>query len=258
MRSTNKRLRKITKILMVAFLISIFALSIVSCKLIRAFADKEVLQGSGNIISEDRDVAGFSKISITSRNGTLFIEQGEEESLTIEAEDNIIPLIITEVSGNTLNIRFKLGVNQTDIKEVNYYLKLKDLNLIKKSGSVHISCLSLDADSLTIEKSGSGDIEMSNLTAINLEVSTSGSGSITLAGSVDNHEIEINGSGEYNAGDLVSVNCVVDSTGSTDVTVNVTDSLDIKTSGSGDVKYIGLPTINADVSGSGEVIYIEK
>ena len=246
---------KAAKILLITLLIGVFAFSAASCKLVRAIESIGIVKGSGNVISEDRDISGFSKISI-SGSGNLFIEQGEEESLTIEAEDNIIPLIITKVSGDTLSISFRMGANISAMEEVNYYLNLKDLSVVETSGSVNISCSGLDTDSLTIDKSGSGEVEITGLSTNDLKVDSSGSGSFIFTGTAKNQEIDISGSGNYDGRDLISENCIIDSSGNTGIIVNVTGSLDIETSGSGDVRYTGNPSINYDVSGSGEVINI--
>ncbi|MCJ7666613.1 MAG: DUF2807 domain-containing protein, partial [Actinobacteria bacterium] len=75
------------RLILIACLISLLLVTAVSCI-------GEKIIGSGNVISEDRAVPGFSKISI-SGSGDLFIEQGDEESITITAEDNLIPLLTT-------------------------------------------------------------------------------------------------------------------------------------------------------------------
>lgn len=213
--------KKIIRVALIVVLVSIFAFTIISCK--------ELVRGSGNVISEDRDVSGFSKVSI-SGSGNLFIEQGDEESLTIEAEDNILPLITTRVSRSTLTIKINRGI---PTKDPNYYLKVKDLASISISGSVSVSCPSLNTDSLVIKSSGSGNI--------------------TLAGTVDSQDIESSGSFKYYAEELKSSSCVIDASGSGELTVNVIDDLNITASGSVKVTYIGSPSITQKTSGSATI-----
>ena len=142
-----KSCKNIIFLVLVICLISIFLLSVVSCNI-------SLVRGSGNVISEDRDVSGFSKISL-SGSGSLYIEQGNEESLTIKAEDNLVPLIRTEVSGNTLSIGTKLGTSITPTKSIEFYLKVKDVESISVSGSGSINCSGLETDDLSIKTSGS-------------------------------------------------------------------------------------------------------
>jgi hypothetical protein len=233
--------KNIVRVALIIILVSIFAFTITSCK--------GWVRGSGNVISEDRDVSGFSKISI-SGVGNLFIEQGDEESLTIEAEDNILPLITAKVSGNTLTIKINWGL---PTKDLNYYLKVKDLTSLSTSGSVHVSCPSLNTDNLVFNTSGSSNIDIDSLTAESVKIDSSGSGNITLAGTVDSQEIKSAGSFKYFAEDLKSKSCVINSSGSSDLTVNVSDDLNVTASGSVKVTYIGSPSVTEKTSGSASI-----
>src|SRR5437588_11641926 len=64
------------------------------------------IRGSGNVITTHRDVSGFSEVALLG-TGTLTITQTGSEALTIEAEDNIMPKIKTEVTNNRLMIGFE-------------------------------------------------------------------------------------------------------------------------------------------------------
>ena len=245
---TNKKLRTYKNIIflvLITCLISTLLLANVSCNI-------SLVSGSGNVISEDRAVSGFSKVSV-SGSGNLFLEQGDEESLTIEAEDNILPLIITEVSGNTLKIGFKTGTSISTIKSIEFHLKVKELDSISASGSGTINCSGLSTENLSIKTSGSRIADISNLKATSIDINSSGSGNITLAGTTDSQNIESSGSFKYFAEDLKSSSCVINSSGSCNLLVNVSDDLNIKASGSVKVTYIGTPTITQKTSGSATI-----
>ena len=245
---TNKKLRTYKNIIflvLITCLISTILAANVSCNI-------SLVRGSGNVISEDRAVSGFSKVSV-SGSGNLFIEQGDEESLTIEAEDNILPLIITEVSGNTLKIGFKTGTSISTIKSIEFHLKVKELDSISASGSGTINCSGLSTENLSIKTNGSRMADISNLKATSIDINSSGSGNITLAGTTDSQNIESSGSFKYFAEDLKSSSCVINSSGSCNLLVNVSDDLNIKASGSVKVTYIGTPTITQKTSGSATI-----
>lgn len=245
---TNKKLRTYKNIIflvLITCLISTILAANVSCNI-------SLVRGSGNVISEDRAVSGFSKVSV-SGSGNLFLEQGDEESLTIEAEDNILPLIITEVSGNTLKIGFKTGTSISTIKSIEFHLKVKELDSISASGSGTINCSGLSTENLSIKTSGSRMADISNLKATSIDINSSGSGNITLAGTTDSQNIESSGSFKYFAEDLKSSSCVINSSGSCNLLVNVSDDLNIKASGSVKVTYIGTPTITQKTSGSATI-----
>jgi len=240
--------RNIIRIVLIAILVSIFAVTIISCR--------GIVLGSGNVISEDRDVSGFSKVSV-SGSGNLYIEQGDEESLTIEAEDNILPFITTEVSGNTLKIGFKTGINITTnitpTKNIEFYLRVKDLDSISASGSGSINCSGLSTDNLSIKTSGSRKVDMSNLKATSIDINSSGSVNITLTGTTDNQNIKTSGASKYFAEELKSKSCIIDASGSSEIIVNVSDDLNVTISGSTKVTYVGSPTITQKTSGSAAI-----
>ena len=241
------------RLILIACLISILVVTVISCKGVQVI-------GSGNVISEDRAVSGFSKVSI-SGSGNLFIEQGDEESITIKAEDNLTHLITTRVSGNTLTIGFKLGTNVSTAKSIEFHLQVKDLDSISTSGSGNVNCAGLSTSNLTIRTSGSGDVDMSNIITTIIDINSSGSGNYTLAGKTDSLEISTSGSGNYNAGDLKSKECKIKASGSGNLTVNVSDNLNVSIGGSGDVSYIGNPTVTVGwklIPGSGEIINISE
>ena len=244
----NRKLRVFENIILLAMVIcfiSILLVATVSCNI-------SVVRGSGNVISEDRDVSGFSKISF-SGSGTLYIEQGEKESLTIKAEDNLIPLIKTEISGNTLSIGNKLGTSIMPTKSMEFYLKVKDLDSISVSGSGSINCSGLVTDDLSIKTSGSSKVDLSNMETTRININSSGSSSYNLEGTTDSQDIKTSGSVKYFAGKLKSNSCVIDSSGSGQLEVNVSDNLDIKASGSTNITYIGNPTITQKISGSATI-----
>lgn len=240
----GKWVKNILRIILILILVSIFSLTIISCK--------RIVIGSGNVISEDRDVSGFNKVSV-SGSGNIYIEQGDMESLTIEAEDNIISLIEAKVSGNTLKIGLKTGASISFTKDIKYHLKVKELESILGSGSGGIYCEALETDSLLIKTSGSRKVEISNLKTKNINIDSSGSGDITLSGSTNSQKIETSGSVKYFGEELISRICVIDSSGSGDLVVNVSDSLDINASGSVKITYIGSPDINQRISGTASI-----
>ena len=87
----------------------------------------KTLQGSGNVTSESRNVSDFNEVELQGI-GNLTIQQTGSESLTIEAEDNIIPYLKTEVKNNRLTLSIEPGVGISTTKPINYELTVKDLS----------------------------------------------------------------------------------------------------------------------------------
>jgi hypothetical protein len=189
--------------------------------------------GSGTVKSESRAVRGYTAVAL-SGSGDLTIEQTGDESLTIEAEDNILPLLTSDVSGGRLLLGVKDNTSVVTTKPINYRLTVKKLSGVSVAGS--------------------GNVVADEITASTLSVTISGSGTITIGGAAETQEIDISGSGAYRAGDLAGKTVRADISGSGDVVVRVSEALDVTISGSGTLTYSGSPTVTQDISGSGELI----
>lgn len=215
--------------------------------------------GSGNIITKDVEVSDFNNISLAGM-GNLIIKQGNQESLKIEAEDNIMDEIVAEVKGDTLDINYKrnwlfsLLIKPT--KDINFYINLKDINKINISGSGTAQSENIKTDNMDIIINGSGEIDLS-IEAETLKSNVSGSGSFNLSGKVDFQEMIISGSGKYFAKELESKKAVIKISGSGKTEINAKEELDVNISGSGTVFYVGDPKITQKISGSGKLEQIQ-
>ena len=209
-------------------------------------------RGSGDLITESRDVRDFDRVSLTG-SGEVVITQTGEESLTVETDDNLMQYVRTEVTGGTLNLGIDTDGRSISPTRLRFTLTVKDVDGLKISGSGDITTGDFDTERLEVEVSGSGDVRIDALTVENVVVRISGSGDVELAGEATGQDIDISGSGKYRAGDLSSAEAKVTISGSGDATVWVTDSLDVRISGSGSVDYFGNPTTDLSGSGSGKI-----
>jgi len=208
------------------------------------------VQGSGKIITQEREVAEFSKVHLKG-SGRVFLTPGEKQSLEIKTDDNIMPLIETTVNGNKLTISH--GNHYLRPTSFEVYITVKNLEGIAISGSGDVTGEGpFVSDTFYAEISGSGDMDLEIETG-DLVSKISGSGSIDLTGKADDYTVSISGSGEINAFDVDAKNVSVKISGSGDCRISASESLDARVSGSGDVFYKGRPRINANISGSGSL-----
>lgn len=212
-----------------------------------------LVRGSGDIISEERDVTGFDSILVQG-GGILEIVQADDEGLTITGDENLLEYIETEVKGNTLEITVRDPNTQImPSEDIRYEVRLRDLNEVDVDGSVDIVCEGMLTDDVKLDVSGSSSVEFSSLDANTLELGISGSAESTIDGEVAEQKLDISGSGDFQHGGLRSRTTAVSISGSGDVTVWATDELDIDVSGSGNVSYYGSPTVSQDLSGSADI-----
>jgi hypothetical protein len=193
---------------------------------------KESGKGTTNVAEESRDVEGFDEVELRGI-GNLSIEQTGSESLTVEAEEDVLPKLTTEVVNDRLIIGPKPGTTIRTTAPINYTLTVE----------------ALDA----LEVSGSGDVEAEGISTERLAVTIGGAGNVKAGGEADKQEIDISGSGAYRAENLNSREAKISVSGAGSAIVNVSEELDADVSGVGSVEYIGDPTVEQDVSGAGRV-----
>ena len=209
--------------------------------------EEPVPEGLGR---EARDVRDFNAVSLEGI-GTMLLQQGDTESLTIEAEPRIIDRIETVVESGTLVIRPARSIRTRE--PITYRLTARQLGAIAVSGAGQLEAPALATDQLLLQTSGASGARVDNLTANALDVRMSGSGQVVLAGTVDTQSVEMSGTGMYDAANLASRVASVDVRGTGQAVVNVSESLDAVVGGTGRVSYIGDPQVNQDVSGVGSV-----
>ena len=233
--------------------------------------------GCGDIETQMIDVSGFDRILLEGF-GDVYIEQGQSESLSVQTDANLIPLLDIEVRGKELRLGTKRGVDVTPSESIIYNLTVQDLSSISLAGSGNfyvervtssdltvsmpgsgnIDIKELNAGTLSIDLNGSGNINIDDIKAKAIDVSLKGSGDIKLEGNANTQIVTINGSGNYLAGNLETDTADVSVPGSADVTVWVNDDLKIRVSGSGDIQYYGKPIVDQNLSGSGNITSLGK
>jgi hypothetical protein len=189
------------------------------------------IEGSGVIKTEVRPAEPFTSIVLTDvESSLLVIERTGEESLTVTAEENLLPMFTSEISDGVLYLTFKKG-NSFHGKRPTYKLTVKDLRHIHVQGGVAIEAKSLESEKLSILVEGAA--------------------AGNLSGRVDDLTIEIRGAGILSAGDLKARRARVSVQGAGQVTVDATDHLDAEVSGAGMIWYIGEPKLKSNVNGLG-------
>ena len=184
------------------------------------------------VTRESRDVSDFDEVELRGV-GNLSIEQTGSESLSVEAQADVLPKLTTRVVNHRLIIGPTPNTTIHTTEPINYKLTVKDLSAVEVSGAGNVEAEGVSTDSLGVTISGAGDMRMS--------------------GKADQQEINVFGSGVYQAGDLESKVVKIYIMGSGSAIVNASEELDVVISGSGSVQYRGDPTVKQDVTGAGRV-----
>ncbi len=225
----------------------LYSLIIISLVMVNAVASGQS--------KETRNLKGFSRISFGIA-GDLQIKIGPEFSVVLEGEKNDLEEVITEISGDRLQIKQESW--RFNFREkVNVYITMPEISGLGVSGSGKAEILDdvKDADDLNLSVSGSGKLLTAGLVVDALDCSISGSGNIVIGagGNADRAEISISGSGGYSGEEFEIDHLDISVSGSGNCYCKVGDSLEATISGSGNVTYKGDPKVDARVSGSGHV-----
>jgi hypothetical protein len=180
--------------------------------------ERNSIVGSGKQVTEPRNVSGLNAVEVKG-SGELTVEQTGMESLTITAEDNLLPYLTSDVSGGRLMLGTKENAGISSSSPVLYKLTVKNLDEITLGGSGAVNGKGLNADSLKIVIGGSG--------------------SMTVEGTAARTEVLLAGSGSYRDDGLQSKDVKIKIMGSGRAVLAASEKLDVTIVGSGSVRYVG-------------------
>jgi len=213
-----------------------------------------IVNGSGRVISEAREVSGFNSVSL-SGSGDVIVTQGNQEGIKIEAEDNVLPYLKTKVQGSTLIISTESdnGIIVHPTRPMRYYVSMKDVSGFTISGSGTITSDGITTRALDLTITGSGETDLENIKADSIRTTLSGSGKCSLMGQAASQRLTITGSGSCSTENLSSQNVKINVSGSGKALVTASSSLDVTITGSGEVRYSGTPKLSQHITGSGRI-----
>ena len=201
----------------------IFALSLSACI--------HGVRGSGVRKTEQRDLPVFNAIE-TSGAFDVKVTCQKPASVEIEADDNIVPLVQTDVRGGVLY------VSTTKSYSSNGGIKLR----------ITVP------DLASVKSTGAGKFNISGVKNDTFEIRSTGAATVVASGQSKSVKINSTGAGKIDAHDLRAGDADVSVTGAAVVDVYATDELDVTVSGAGRVTYSGNPKVNKKVSGAGQVV----
>jgi hypothetical protein len=195
------------------------------------FSNLSGIQGSGTSKSETRNVSGFTKIDA---GGAINVDIAVQKdfSVIVEADDNLLTNIKTEVSGDTLKIYSEDRISPKT--PVNVVISMPEMEGLNVSGASSVNVANVNAGSLEIQASGASKIKI-NGTAKELEANASGASTIDAESlRVENADVEANGASK--------------------AVVSAANDLKVDASGASKILYIGEPkNIKQNSSGASSV-----
>ncbi len=214
------------------------------------FAGPFGIKGSGVVAEETRNVNDFTALDV-SGGFEVILSQGSTQKVVIEADDNLMKEIITEVRGGELNIYTRDNVRPKSKMVARItFVKLEDIEI---SGAVNIKGNGqLTFDRLGLDGSGASEIEL-EANVRNLSADLSGASTLRLKGNGGTVSIECSGASKLHLSDFIVSEMSLDLSGASNAHVYVTDKLSVEASGASDIRYKGDPKIYTNTSGAASV-----
>lgn len=189
------------------------------------------VRGSGNRKTEKRTLAAFKSVEASGAFKVNIVCQ-QSQTFEIEGDDNLLPIIKTDVKGGHLRVYSDTQYSASRPMEIR--ISIPDLEK-------YIS-------------SGAGDVHVSGVKNDQLVLSNTGATNIEAAGQTKFVDIESSGAGNIETNELHAERAKISVSGAANVEVYATQQLDVSVSGIGSVTYSGNPpVVNKSVSGIGRV-----
>ncbi|MCQ0110004.1 Putative auto-transporter adhesin, head GIN domain [Zhouia amylolytica] len=198
-------------------------------------------KGNGNVVNEDRVASESFTIVDASEGLDVVIIQGDNTSVKVEADENIINLIQTEISNNRLKIHTSSPVGWAKSKKV--IVTLPIVTALESSSGADIEVEGeLNSDHIKLDASSGSDIHVT-LKANKVEASTSSGADIKIYGSTESLYANASSGSDIKASNLTALNAYAKASSGADISVNCTELLDAKSSSGGDIHYDGNPKV---------------
>ncbi len=189
------------------------------------------VRGNGDFTNEVRDIKEFDEIEVSGAF-VVYVRVGDEPSLEVDADDNLLRLITTKVRGNKLIIEQRKNLRSS--RDIVVRVSTPDLNEVGASGA--------------------NEIFVKGINSRDFKVSMSGACEFEADGETQFLDVDISGAGYVNTKDLYADEVKIDISGAASADVYASDFLDAQVSGAGSINYYGDPNdVRSDISGAASI-----
>ena len=215
-----------------------FAIAILSISACTHAQYRKTVHGNGNVVTKERKAEDFTGIKVSS-GIDVYLKQGNNMSITVDADENLHEYILTEVRNGVLNVYTDANIRESKMKRV--YVTMKDINSVSttSAGDV-VGETPVKSDRLELSASSAGDIKL-EVTSKEININISSSGDMTLSGETDILEADLSSAGDLNAYELTVREADISASSAGDADINVTEKLTARASSAGDINYRGNP-----------------
>lgn len=210
------------------------------------------VNGNRNVVTQDRSVKDdFTKIKV-STGLDLYISQGSRNEITVEADENLQDIIMTEVRDGVLKIYSEKNIWRAKARKI--YVTISNLEEITAtSGSDVYAKETLKVNDIKISATSGADIRIS-VDANTVETNSTSGSDIEISGIANNHNSKATSGSSIDGYELRSKNANAKVTSGADINIYASESINAKASSGGDIDFKGNPKkVNKKSSSGGSV-----
>lgn len=208
--------------------------------------------GNGKVTTEERNVTSdFTEVR-GSAGLDVYLTQGDENKIVVEADENLLQYIQTDIEGGKLHVTTSENIGRSTAKKV--YVTFKALNTVEASSGADVTGNSvIKSQNLTLKSSSGATLDV-EVFAQEISAKTSSGADLEVSGKATSLTADASSGSELNAKELLVLNCNAEASSGAEVTVNVREKLETNVSSGGDINYYGNPvSVNSNKSHSGSV-----
>jgi hypothetical protein len=212
---------------------------------------RKTVRGNGNVVKKERTAASFDGVRV-STGIDVYLKQGDQESLAVEADENLHEYIITEVKDGVLHVYTDANIREAERKRV--YVTMKEVTSLKTSSAGDIiGETPVKGTDIELSASSAGNIKL-EVSAKKLDINISSSGDITLSGEAEILKADLSSAGDLEAYNLQVREADISASSAGDARINVSERIRARASSAGDITYRGDPKyVDASSSSAGGI-----
>ena len=195
------------------------------------------ISGNGKVVEEIRDLDGFTGVKVSS-GIDVYLSQGSNFEVKVEADENLHEVILTELEGKMLLVKTE-RVNIRNAKSKKVHVTLPQLTALKISSAGDlVGQTPFNCEDLRISISSAGDLSL-EVEAKRIDLDISSSGDASISGTADEFNVDLSSAGDLSAFDLIAGKVDVDVSSAGDASVHATDEISMNASSAGNIYYRG-------------------
>jgi len=208
------------------------------------------VRGSGSVKEVSKDLAPFHSVTLSGK-GIIHFVHGQQHSMTIRAEENIMRIMDVEIDDEEMEISYDHDFVTENVPE--FFITLPDLNRIEIDGMARVSNEgTFPIERLAVNISGKAKCDL-DIKGGTIELRLGGNAIVNLRGECETIRVSITGMADVAAQQLRAQRAVVRLMGHGNTELYVEEFLDVELNGAGSVTYLGSPELKTRINGSGTI-----